>query len=312
MTAPDGAAITLHLGAHRTSSTRTQRLLRDAQAKGRLTGTWFAGPDDVRTLAGIGAFAVDRAPATWRLGSPAWLHIGQRDLARRIADGDRRIVISDETLLGDIDAAVLGGRGLYPEAPARMRGLRRTFGRRPVRPVLAVRNYADWFASAYATVVRRRPMPEPSGLAAAWARLPRGWPDVVADVVAAFGRCDVVRFEDIAWDKDVLLRALAPDEMPNLPRNRVRFFPSMSGAAVEELGRWRADGRTFVDDDLNRLIHRLRGRPPLAPFDDAAKASLEARYAADIASIPGLGARMLEPQNLQIGRGRAVRRAGAR
>lgn len=303
-----GVQVTLHLGAHRTSTTRAQAIMARAQSTGRLQHTFYAGPNDVRQIAGLAAVVIDRAPVTARLAAPWMLRRAIPPLVAAISAKTQAVVISEETLLGVIDRSVLKGEGLYPEAGLRVRALRRLLRGVDVRPVIAIRSYAEWFASAYATVVRRRPLPEPSKLAAEWARLPRGWPEIVAEIVAAFGRCDVVRFEDLRWDKEIMLRALTPDEVDRLPRNRVRFFPSMSAAAIRELAIWRAAKRKFDTAALNAMIERHRGTPGLKPFAEADREALDARYAADMERLTALGGQFVEPVNTQVGRGRTAGR----
>lgn len=303
-----GVQVTLHLGAHRTSTTRAQAIMARAHSMGRLRHTFYAGPNEVRQAAGLAAVVIDRAPVTVRLAAPWMLRRVSPSLAEAISAKTQAVVISEETLLGVIDRSIRTGEGLYPEAGLRVRALRRLLRGVDVRPVIAVRNYAEWFASAYATVVRRRPLPEPTKLAAEWAALPRGWPEIVEEIVAAFGRCDVVRFEDLHWDKEIMLRALTPDEVDRLPRNRVRFFPSMSAAAIRELAMWRAAGRKFDTAALNAMIERHRGTPGLKPFSDADRAALDARYVADIERLTAVGGCFVEPVNAQVGRGRTAGR----
>lgn len=277
-----------------------------AQSTGRLRQTYYAGPKEVRRLAGLAAIVIDRVPVATSLASPWLLRRTLPDLAAAIASGDRAVVISEETMLGVIDRSIMTGEGLYPESGRRVRALRRLLGRADVRPVVAVRNYADWFASAYATVIRRRPLEFPEPLAAAWSALPRGWPEIVSDVIQAFGQCDVVRFDDLKWDKEIMLRALTPGEVDRLPRNRVRFFPSMSAAAIRELAMWREASRKFDTDELNAMIERHRGTPGLKPFTEADRAMLDDRYAADLERLKALGADFVEPVNVQVGRGRTA------
>lgn len=277
-----------------------------AQSTGRLRQTYYAGPKEVRRLAGLAAIVIDRVPVATSLASPWLLRRTLPDLAAAIASGDRAVVISEETMLGVIDRSIMTGEGLYPESGRRVRALRRLLGRADVRPVVAVRNYADWFASAYATVIRRRPLEFPEPLAAAWSALPRGWPEIVSDVIQAFGQCDVVRFDDLKWDKEIMLRALTPGEVDRLPRNRVRFFPSMSAAAIRELAMWREANRKFDTDELNAMIERHRGTPGLKPFTEADRAMLDDRYAADLERLKALGADFVEPVNVQVGRGRTA------
>lgn len=301
--------VSLHLGAHRTSTTRAQAIMARAQTTGRLKHTFYAGPGEVRRLAGLAAIVIDRAPFTARLASPWLLRRAVPSLAEAISAKTQAVVISEETLLGVIDRSIRTGEGLYPEAGLRAQTLRRLLRGADVRPVIAVRSYADWFASAYATVVRRRPLPEPAALATEWAALPRGWPEIVAEIIGAFGRCDVVRFEDLHWDKEIMLRALTPGEVDRLPRNRVRFFPSMSAAAIRELGMWRAAGRKFDTATLNAMIERHRGTPGLKPFAAADREALDARYAADLDQVTALGGQFVEPVNALVGGGRTAGRS---
>jgi|GEM_PF-4181849 len=284
-------AITLHLGAHRTGSTRAQNQIAAWGRMGLLDDIDIFGPKLLRRTANRVGGLADRVPAARPLISPLWLRLLEPALARRAADRSRALIISDEVLLGRIDNSLLGGKGLYPEAPVRIAALRRLLGKRRVRPVLGVRAYADWFASAYAMTLRRRALPPAESLAGDWARLPRGWPDIVDELMAAFERCDVVPMEAVAADPTALMRALLERPPPAPPRD-VRSMPSMSAPAVAEVQAGRARGVRYGIAEIEEIEAKHADGPALQPFPEETRDVLDARYRADLETVRGMGARV--------------------
>ena len=292
---PAGEAITLHLGAHRTGSTRAQNQIRRWRRQGRLDDVDVFAPQRLRRMSERLGRTVDLAPAAGRFAFPALLRLLSPPLARALAlarDGGPHVLISDEVLLGNVDRSVLDDRGLYAEAPRRLAALQRLIGARPMRVILGVRDYAAWLPSAYALILRRRALPPPDALAARWARLPRGWTDVVRDVVDAFGNCEIAPYEAAARDPSLLPGLLLGRDVRSLPADDRRSMRSLSAAAVEAIAAGRAEGRSYDAAALDAIAAAETDSPPLRPFAPDVAARLTERYLSDLQAMAAIGARV--------------------
>ncbi|SFA89940.1 hypothetical protein SAMN05421688_1586 [Poseidonocella pacifica] len=134
--------VSLHVGAHKTASTHLQKTLAAHRDTLRDSGMEFLGPQTLRGAASLSdLFGLGgRAPFA---GRPP-----QDQLRWLVGRGGRRLIISEENLLGDANKALSDG-GLYPEAEARVRRLIEAIAPSPVRLFLAMRDPADWLASVY-------------------------------------------------------------------------------------------------------------------------------------------------------------------
>ncbi|MEM6906930.1 MAG: hypothetical protein AAF568_13635, partial [Pseudomonadota bacterium] len=164
--------VILHLGAYKTASTHIQRRL-DLNAE---------------TLAQAGVAVA--TPATLR---PALrrAEVGAGPaIAEAVRDADllgmARIVVSEEQLPGPL-RPMAQGQAFYRGAERRLAPIAEALAGQEVTVLLALRSYADFYASAYGQVIRgwrwidfgtderERILGES-----------RGWPDLVADIYRAF------------------------------------------------------------------------------------------------------------------------------
>jgi hypothetical protein len=289
MTPP--ARIMLHFGPHRTASTRTQGIFAAKLSRNEIPGIAFAGPETLRPrlLALLATAAA--VPGARHAAAPWQLRLAIPRLARLLDDETRRVVLSEENLLGEADPSLLGPHGLYPRARERLTALRRFLGGAPAHPVLCVRRYDTFFVSLYSMVIRRRAVPAAEELARRWATLPRGWPAVVADVLDVFGTCVVVPYEALAGDELAIVKALVGEQADGLRIVRgLKVNTSMSARALEEIAAARASGVRLDRSAQEALLTRYQDAPPLAPFDQETVAALTDRYQADLHHLATLGA----------------------
>ncbi len=285
--------MTLHLGAHRTSSTSAQRELARRAAEPDCPYR-FAGPETLRPRATQLVHAIGKTPGLHALATPLllrWVLPEWRDFTgtRRMAPS----IVSDEVFLGSLDESLLDPRGLYPDARRRLRGLSRLFADHSVRIVFTVRPYADWFTSAYAWRITRRPLPPPRRLANDWMARARKWPEVVSDIIDVFGACEVIDFRSVREDPGIVIRTLTGASVDG-PAER-RFGQSHKGSVIRSLVRRHRQGKPVNDEVLRRLVARKPPGLAFDPFGKKKRAELGARYETDLERIVRLGAIISTP-----------------
>lgn len=224
--------------------------------------------------------ALAAAPGLWRLATPALLAM-TAPAARTVVTSRRtRRVISEECLLGAMTECLLSPRGIYPDAARRLRALKRMIGRREAKLVLTVRAYDDWFVSLYSWSLLHRKLPPAPALARAWAGRARGWPDLVREIEAVFGSCEIIEFGSLKRDPGAIVRALIGEAID------IRHAgASLSAAGLAEVEARRRQGERVGIGDLGEIRSRRRNEAPLDPFDEETRARLRERYARDLALI---------------------------
>ena len=289
---PDLPEIVLHLGAHRTGSTRLQSIL-DANRDALATNATVAltpprrGKRVSPTIRDVLALVPTRR--SWPVRRYLKLRKARAMFRDLVADGPpgpppRRIVVSDETMLGPCFRT--DGFGLYPCAYPSLVALRRLLGRPPSAVHLTLRAYDTFLVSVYAmAAVYRRDVPPFDDLRERFLAVHRGWPAVVDDVARAFPRTAVklTRVErDTMEDRvrglvgpEVLERfRLDGDQRPNAA-------PTVEAIAAAAGPR----GRTSPDD----LVARHADGARFDPLTEEERARLAERYATDLESLESAG-----------------------
>ncbi|MEX2518778.1 MAG: hypothetical protein WD969_05545 [Paracoccaceae bacterium] len=286
--------VTVHFGAHRTGSTSIQTALADYARAAGVGKIRMIGPDELRPDVTMIVNLLAAAPGLPFLATPLLLRWVAPSVHGALhAPGDS-VVVSDEQFLGGQEQSLLEPRGLYPDARRRVEVVRWLLGGATPRAVLTVRPYADWFASAYAWTIVRAPLPEPRELAAQWARLPRGWPEVVRDIMAVFGACEVVDFATLRQRPRAVLRRLVGDAAADIEgRHDGRSLPARG---VAEVLRRRAAGEPVDLGGLASLRRDFRQGRKFNPFTLDQRRALNARYQRDLDEIAALGAGIRRPR----------------
>ena len=185
---------------------------------------------------------------------------------------------------------------LYPNARRNLlaiRGLVGTRRHRPARIVLSVRDYATWWPSAYALLGIRRDMPAIESMVPGWMVAQRRWPDVVTDVLAVFGQCDVVCYEALSVDPLILAKALVGEAAG--AATEFRLQPSCSGAGLNTIKAKRTTNKPPPPDIMHEIHREDHGRPRLAPFSADQLANLSMRYHNDLTRMKEIGANIVVP-----------------
>lgn len=291
--------VRLHLGAHRTGTTRLQQELRRRASHLEQRGIAAAWPRQLRPEDGDWRFAVGaRVPALGRVARAESLRLLTKARAEALAQGRDRLVVSEENYAGNIDRMVRSGV-LYPDIARRAGMIAPVFRDDPVTVLFSIRSYAGMFASLYAQMVRRRPAPEFDGLKARVLALPRRWPDVLADLAGAFPQAQVLvwPFETMHGNGIEAVRLLlGEDRIVAVNEDLPAVYSSPSAPAIERLNRMRsAEGRTR---EARRAVIKefpLGEYPAFRPWTEDERAVFDAAYAQDLQAL-----RTAPPTNLML------------
>lgn len=279
---------TFHFGAHRTASSSTQMSLVRMADAGDLPGWRVFGPRRIRHRLTRSVDVLSHAPL---LAQPVFGRVIARDVLAALDDPDAHCILSDENLLGPVDPAILGARGLYPDARRRLLALHRLIGpTRDRRVVLAVRNYADWWPSAYAMMSLRRAMPAVAALKPVWLGATRRWPALVRTIMGVFGECDVLCYEALKDNPLAHLTALVGDLAQAAPQ--LQLHTSFSADALELINAQARKGAPLSPEALRSLRREDRNKAKLDIFTTDERRRLTDLYLSDLDEISDMGARI--------------------
>jgi hypothetical protein len=294
----------LHPGAHRTGTTALQQACsRNARRLAR-AGQAFWGPKVTRGRGLDGFFAVaGQAAGDDRAAREAHRlrEMVRTDMDELRGSGVRRLLVSEENLPGDM-VLNLRRRALYPKARARMAAFRELFPRPPDAVFFAIRDYADYWASAYAFSALRNDLPPFEELREDLIASRRGWRDVLADLRAALPESEV-----FVWVHErapgllggVLARMLGPVA----GRMRLPEGPTNARPSARALARGLRLRAQCPELSGRQLRERLEAEespasPPFEPFSAEERAALGARFAAEVRALEAgalAGVRLISP-----------------
>ncbi len=268
----------LHIGAHKTATTHMQATLKRHRAMLEAAGVQFAAPDEVRTLIGAGRRAAAKMGAM-----PSLRRSGAARRLARLDRGAERLVISDENSLGRC-AEIFEQNCIYPTAGRQLMIWRRLAAKRPTTVYLGVREYGAFFSGAYIQSIRGAQAYRPDESdRAALARLPRRWPDIVADVRQALpgAHLRVWAFEDYPALSHHLLAEMTGQSLT--PVNR-RPMATPSGQAVDAYLANPQGGAAAITHLA--ADHPITGdNPRFSLWSQAEEAALNDIYQADLATL---------------------------
>ena len=186
-------AVILHLGAHRTGSTRLQTILdmnRDVLAEDGLAVLTPPRPGKRITPTIRDVIAALPRQRQTRFGRFRNIRKARVIFSNLIAGSaphpaPGRSIVSDENLLSD--PFDLSGAGLYPSAYPRLSAFRELLGCPPCEIHLTTRSYDTFLVSAYAMMaVYKGGMPPFDDIRNTLLAVRRGWTDLAADVTRVF------------------------------------------------------------------------------------------------------------------------------
>ena len=280
--------IVLHLGAHKTASTYIQQTL---SANAELIASHDIGlvlPKAYR----------DRAA---EMATPRRLfHRGASHAASAFksfvdeaqAAGQSRLTISEENLLGTLDS-VLFGSGFYDRAGASLRKIVNGATDRPVKALISVRSYADYFASAWAQALRNGPyVPFDEGLKTRLMSLEANWAVLVEDIADALPRGSelvIWQYEHLKFVEDQIFRNLVGKAFSErFISLDIRPLAGPSQKAIDTLDEMNAEGTVPDADKIEetmKFLRKSKGFRAFDPWTPAERATLSNRYEKDIALI---------------------------
>ncbi|SPH18522.1 hypothetical protein DEA8626_02061 [Defluviimonas aquaemixtae] len=287
----------LHLGVHRTGSTALQRMLNGTSSMLEAVGVRFWGPQVMRIghlrdfVPSVARAGSDAAPLAQFAPMAAALH---DEFALAESEGVRRLIVSDENLLGAMRDNYDSG-ALYPDARAWLIGTAALFPRAPNEIYIGLRDYAEYAVSIYSHLVLRRAMADFDSSRFVTLGEGRGWSAVLADLVTVFpnSRVRAWRYERRRDMVPGVARAMAGQSV-DLPPPKLAPTGGLSRPALDAIrAAWsRPGGRTAERQAEAAALAGIEG-PTFDPFDAKLRARLTARFETDwrrIASgaVPGV------------------------
>lgn len=276
--------IILHLGAHKTASTYLQKRMGRSQGRLRRHLISFHGPKSLRPR-------VNLALGDGKGMSRAEAHMRRRDCILRLIDeeqaiGTRRLVLSEEQLLGPLRDMILG-RDFYQDAYDHLAPMAAALEGRPIHILLSVRSYAQFLASVYGQVIRGwRFMPFDQKTRSLLLNQSRGWSELVEEVIDLFpsaARITLWRYEDFSHVEDKVLDHLAGPAAGLLRPLPERPFAALSQRAIDWLHDQAAQGNPPDRDTVQSVYDTMgRGDPSFDPWSAEERAYLDGRYRQDL------------------------------
>ena len=282
--------ISLHLGAHRTGSTYIQHQLMNHAREFEANAVRVISLDRMR------------ATITKEIALPWYGYLKPGILRKRkiseylkkeAKDPLRRLVISDENLLGAI-SGIFSNRDFYPGVSSRLRCLADALTGYEVDVFIAIRSYDWFFSSAYAHAVKSRKLPDFESLKPRLLGFQRGWVDVAADLKILFPESNLSiwtheNFRNHEWM--IFNKLLGYEWQSQNLANHWWANSSPSQKAIEEIMvRRRAKGdltKSEVDSILKKYP-KCEDNAGFHPWSPDEKLIFQNRYQQDIRSMDAL------------------------
>lgn len=282
--------LSLHIGAHRTGTTALQQACRNNAGLLADKNIEVWGSDVMR------APALERFPNIWPgenntankkavNGAITAMHDA---ILERIEGGRGHLLVTEENLLGSMPAN-LAAQSLYPNAGERMAAYRELFPVPPNRVYLCLRNYAGYWASAYAFAALRNDLPAFSQLCDGLVQGPRGWREILTDLHEVFPDSRIVVWEHnktaqmLGGVLAMMFGPVAGDlDLPKNLKNR-----ALNATAFEQALQLRKSDPDKTPSQLQDAVAVLdkAGGAPFQPFSGEQVQVLNRRFADDLAQI---------------------------
>ena len=286
--------ILLHIGAHKTATTYLQtRLFRNANTL-RQFQVGYVGLERFRD-AQAKAGGVRRAEPFWAIHRRIALARRLGALIAEEADqGVRRLVLSDENLLGNL-SDISSGTAFYPRAGQRIRAILHSLRRYEVEVVLSIRSYDTFHVSAWSHLVGRSGYsPFSSDPADKLSSDGRGWSHVVRDLSRSAPDIPlhIWQYEKLQDQELQILQLLVGDEAAEtLEPIGSRHMQGLSVEAVDHLqARHLANEQISAEEvrQTSRQFRKSKGYAAWSPWTPSQWDALRNRYASDLAEISSM------------------------
>ncbi len=283
--------IILHVGAHKTATTYLQaRLSKSANPLRQMQ----VGYVDLLTFreAQVVAGGLRRSEPRYAILSHRLLRRALSELIQhQISFGARRILLSDENILGHLSDLSTNQR-FYPNAAARVRAMTDALRDWDVEIALSVRDYATFLPSSWGHMVLRDGyqafdprMADPLlNDGRGWADLVQGIRDAVPDVPL-----NVWAYEDFSHAEPAILDMLLGTGVSSvLEPIHWQALVGLSAAAIEQIERLIEPGIPLSVPrihDIARQFCKSKGYRRYQPFPADIVSSLSARYSSELTRI---------------------------
>ena len=282
----------VHLGVHRTGSTSFQASLSNNRGILQAEGIALWTPQVLRQMAGF-----SKTVMMVRGGqAPALKTMLARECDQLQADGMRQLLISEENIIGTMEAN-LRRASLYPDAAERLQAYAEILPASPKRIAIGVRNLTDYWVSVYGYILNSaKAVPQPFDKLAPRLAQAGGWLPLIEAIRHAFPNTEIV-----VWPMEE--RAHQPLKSACEVMGRSTGHAGLRGKKI-----FRNKG---LQPELFGMAHALRAQTPsltdkalhdeltkaldahapdvVAPqmvfFNPAQRAALGAQYAADLAQL---------------------------
>ena len=298
---PRKAHISLHLGAHKTASTHLQHTLKANSALLQEAGVKFRGPSDLRE---VGESLLNRLAS-----SPNSSRAKTTEVERQVASlfgGARRLVLSDENLLGPLWREKNGQfvPPLYPRSDSQLEKLIPCLGDGPLSLFLAIRNPADFIASAYTQALLGGRIDSFEDFSRELVLTKIRWFNVVRrlSLIPEVTEIYVWRYEDYPANIIRVMRKMVGWKLGlKVEPISKRVHPGLSAKAVEQVLAY--DSASKDRFGLCQMARSARNEFPItdanprfSPWDAASIKLADSAYSTDCAEIAKLAkVRMIHP-----------------
>ena len=283
--------LVLHLGAHKTASTYLQRKLAANEDVLTKNGITFVPPQEYRPAMLATAPSVPFLSKSQTLRRRRRRQVLSGMLAKAQARGHRMFVLSEENLIGNPDRLVRG-TWFYDNAHSELRALARTVDQRPVRALLAIRNYADFYPSAYAEVLKLKGfLPFDAARRRRIVNQTRGWPELIEDIGKALpegSELHIWQHEAMKTHETRILEQFIGEAATDLDPLPDRPQQGASARAVAHLHHISSRGAKVGRDRVRKVLHdnpKIRGHAAFDPWSAEERAHLTDRYRQDLERI---------------------------
>jgi hypothetical protein len=283
--------ITLHLGAHRTATTRLQKTLDNnaglltAEGVAALTPP-YAGKRNKLTIRSV--HRMSRRALNSRF-LPKRLYFRNRanqTLKALIPQTTRRIIISDENMLGPIFDRVTG-RGLYPDAAEHLQAVRKLLGSDICEIHLTLRSYEQFIVSAYAmSALYAGNLPPFEKIRDRLLSIEQSWVEIIETIHAVFDQTPlhIWRFDqlDLQHQLSELLGKPLAKQLRYDNRSVINSAPT--GEAIE----YALSNKRTNSFDPDSVLKRFASGRPFSPLTKEELERLGQNFLSDLKTIDEL------------------------
>lgn len=286
-----GPKVILHIGAHKTATTYLQARLAKSENPLRQMQVGYVGLQAFREAQAL-AGGLRRAEPRYAL----WRHRAMRRelsrlVERQISFGARRIVLSDENILGGL-TEIFGTQDFYQRAGARVRVLADALSNWDLEIAISTRCYATFLVSVWSHMVMRQGYrPFDTGSAAGLLGGTRGWADVIADIRKAAPSAALSHwtYEDLAGNEPEVLQTLIGDVAPSAVEPVTwQALLGLSAPAVEQISDLHKKGGALSEDRMRAIARHFstaQGYRRYDPWPSNIGFRLATRYREDLQRI---------------------------